>query len=289
MGIVRSTPLLVLAAFVCLGGVKLVEDPPPVAKPKPGDVKGTIAPAAKVASIEAVSRNTRQTFQPRSFDKKTGRFLFAGMPGGTDYDLRVLTTDGRTVEGIDLTWIESRMLRLAEIRRKQLGIGPERKHEFSMADVNELLKWVADWKDFMEIKRVLYVQGHGQRATVLVELLRTREFHAAKGALVWRVELWYLKNEFGGWDRLANSERVLHRRRISPGEWRKINLVYYPELTAHVDAAGRSEPLHFKLPEKGDLSRGRLANTDPEAKTLPHVRGLDVKPTAPQPHVTLDK
>ncbi len=269
---------LVLAGAICPAKVELKEDPPPVKPPRSGQVAGTITPAGKVASILAVSRLTLKTYRPASLDKATGRFRFADLPGDADYDIRVTTTDGRTVEGIDLAWIEARMLRLAALRRKQLDMPPEREESFDLDDARAILKWVDNWKDFMEIKRVLYVNGMGKRATVLVELMRTREFHAARGTLVWRVELWYMQNEFGGWDRLANSERVLHRKRVSLDQWRKIDLQYYPELSAHVDAAGRSKPLRFKLPEKGDLSRGRLANTKAECKTVPHVHGLDTKP-----------
>ena len=266
------------AAWQCPAKVDLKEDPPPVAAPKAGDVSGTIDPPAMVAKVEAVSRNTLKTYQPAAFDKATGRFRFAKLPGDADYDVRVTTTDGRTIEGIDLSWIEARMLRLAAERRKQLNMPPEREEPFDPDDAKAILKWVQDWKDFMEVKRVLYVNGMGKRATVLVELMRTREFHAAGGALVWRVELWYMQNEFGGWDRLANSERVLHRERISPAEWKKIDLQYFPELSAHVNPDGTSTPVRFTLPEKGDLSRGRLANSDPECKTLPHVYGLDSRP-----------
>ena len=269
---------MMTAASACFAKVELKEDPPPVAAPKAGDVAGTITPPAMVTKVEAVSRNTLKTSQPASFDKATGQFRFANLPGDADYDVRVTTTDGRTIEGIDLSWIEARMLRLAAARRKQLNMPPEREESFDLDDAKAILKWVQDWKDFMEVKRVLYVNGMGKRATVLVELLRTREFHAAGGALVWRVELWYMQNEFGGWDRLANSERVLHRERISPAEWKKIDLQYFPELSAHVNPDGTSEPLHFKLPDKGDLSRGRLANSDPECKTQPHVYGLDTRP-----------
>lgn len=269
---------LAITAGACPAKVELKEDPPPVAPPTSGDVSGTIAPAGKVARIEAVSRLTRKTYRPASFDKATGRFRFADLPGDADYDIRVTTTGGRTVEGIDLAWIEARMLRLSALRRRQLDMPPPREETFGLGDAKAILQWVEDWKDFMEIKRVLYVNGMGKRATVLVELMRTREFHAAGGALVWRVELWYMQNEFGGWDRLANSERVLHRKRSSPDQWRKIDLQYFPELSVHVDPNGASKPLNFKLPKKGDLSRGRLANTDPECKTAPHIYGLDTRP-----------
>jgi hypothetical protein len=265
---------LAVPASSGLAKVELKEDPPPVAAPKSGDVAGTITPPALVAKVEAVSRNTLKTYQVAAFDKATGRFRFANLPGDADYDVRVTTADGRTIEGIDLSWIEARMLRLASARRRQLNMPPEREESFDLDDAKAILKWVEDWKDFMEIKRVLYVNGMGKRATVLVELMRTREFHAAGGSLVWRVELWYMQNEFGGWDRLANSERVLHRERISPRQWKKIDLQYFPELGAHVNADGTSEPLHFRLPDKGDLSRGRLADSEPECKTAPHIFGL---------------
>jgi len=267
-----------MPASTCFAKVELKEDPPPVAPPTSGDVTGTITPAGKVAKIQAVSRLTLKTYRPASFDKAAGRFRFADLPGDADYDVRVTTTDGRTIEGIDLSWIEARMIRLAALRRRQLSMPPERQETFGLDDARAILKWVDNWKDFMEIKRVLYVNGMGKRATVLVELMRTREFHAAGGALVWRVELWYMQNEFGGWDRLANSERILHRERISPDQWRKIDLQYFPGLSAHVGPDGTSKPLHFKLPEKGDLSRGRLANTAAQCKTAPHIYGLDAKP-----------
>jgi hypothetical protein len=273
----RATAYAVLAlavagaASLCPAKVELEEDPPPVPAPKSGDVTGRITPAGRIDSIQAVSRNTLKTYRPASHNRATGAFRFANLPGDAHYDIRVTTMDGRTIEGIDLSWIESRMIRLAAERRKQLGMPPERDRPFTRGDANAILQWVDEWKDFMEVKRVLYLHGMGKRATLLVELLRTREFHASGGKLVWRIELWYMQDEFGGWDRLANSERVLHRRRITPAEWRKIDLQYYPELSAYVDPNGISEPVKFTLPKKGDLSRGRLPNTDPERKTKPHV------------------
>ena len=162
---------LVLPSSQCPAKVELKEDPPPVAAPKPGDVSGTITPPKLVAKVEAVTRDTLKTYQPAAFDQATGKFRFANLPGDADYDVRVTTTDGRTIEGIDLSWIETRMVRLASVRRKQLNMPPERQESFDLDDAKAVLKWVEDWKDFMEVKRVLYVNGMGKRATVLVELL----------------------------------------------------------------------------------------------------------------------
>lgn len=172
------------------------------------------------------------------------------------------------------------MLRMAAQRRKDLGLPPERAHKFSADDAKAITDWIAKLQDFMEIRRPLYIHGNGRRCTVLLELMRTREHYAGGGQFVWRVELWYFQNEYGGWEKVPNQERVLRRQRIAPGEWSKISLEYYPELSGHIDEAGYCRPIEFALPEKADLSRGRLPNTQPEVKTTAHLSGLDVKSAA---------
>jgi hypothetical protein len=280
---------MVAAAAGCAAAVKLTEDPPPLKAPKAGAVRGTIAPAEKVSKLYAVSRATGRRFLPDSWDKRTGKFRFAKLPGGANYDVCVETADGRRVEGIDLSFVDARMLRLMAARREQLELPPEAPHDFSPDDVKALLMFVGDLKDFMEIRRPLYIRGHGRRATVLLELMRTRDFYASKGEVIWRVELWYFENQYGGWEKLANQEVVLRRERIAPRQWRRIDVAYYPELSAHVAADGTSEPVKFTLPEKTDASRGRPAGTAPELETAPHVSGLDVKPPAPTTRPAAEK
>jgi hypothetical protein len=262
----------VLTGVALIGGVPLTEDPPVTAPPKAGDITGQIVSDEPIGSIVAVSRVTGREYAAASFDGKTGRFTFRHMPGDAAYDLRARIGQ-RTVEGIDLRFVDARMLRLGQLRRQQLHLPPEREHEFCRADVDEILRFIRDIQDFMEIRRVLYVQGRGTRATVLVELLRTREFYASNGEVIWRVELWYFQEKFGGWERLAKQEQVLHRRRIRPAEWRTIHLEYYPELSLYIDPEGKSTPVRF-TPPKPDLARGRLPNTDPKVATAPHVLGL---------------
>jgi len=273
----------VLAA-ACVGGVALTEDPPPARPPRAGNVTGTVTPASKVARIRLVSRVTGKTYAPKSFDRKTGRFVFEDLPGDAQYDVSLRTTDGRNIEGIDLEFVDHRMVRLAAARRKQLALPPEPAHEFSMDDVKELETFIRDMRDFMELRRILYLQGWGKRAVMLLELMRTREHYDGQGRYVWRVELWYFEHHYGGWEKVKNQERFLHRQRVSPGAWRKFNIEYYPQLTARVEANGYAKAVTFRIPDKPDPSRGRPAGTKPELKTATHIRGLDIKPaptTAP--------
>ena len=263
-----------VGALAWADGIKLTEDAPPVPPAKGGNVSGRIAPADEVTSLRAVSRVTKKEYQPDNFDRKTGKFLFKNLPGDARYDICFAAPGGRRIEGIDLDFVEQRMVRLAAARRKQLGLGPERTRAFGPGDVKQLVAFIADMKDFMEIRRVLYIKGRGPRATMLVELMRTRDFYSRKGSeVIWRVELWYFKNHFGGWDRLGNQERLLRRLRVNREQWQTVSVEYFPQLSAYVSPAGKAAPIVFKIPPKGDPSRGRLAGTPPEQKTTPHVLG----------------
>lgn len=287
---VTRFPFRGVFAFAALAGAcaamaapELKEDPPSARRPSAGDVTGTITPTETVAGLKAVSRVTGKSYACDSFDRATGKFLFQGLPGDARYDVCVTMKDGREVQGIDLDYADSRLLALAAQRRKDLGLPPEPAHSFGNADAQALLAFAAKFEDFMEIRRPLYIQGHGPRATMLVELMRTREFYASAGKIVWRVDLWYFEYRHGGWERAANQERVLRRERIDQADWKKINVEFYPELSATVDAEGKSQPVDFKLPAKPDPSRGRPANSEAELKAQPHVLGLDEPATSTAP------
>ena len=266
------------------GAVKLVEDSPPCPPPQSGSVSGVVSPAGGVTKLRAVSRVTQRTYQPASFDLATGRLLFKNLPGDARYDICFTFTGGREIEGIDLDFVDQRLLHLGEQRRKQLALPPERTHQFSSPDVKELLEFVKNMQDFMDDRRVLYVQGHGVRATVLVELMRSREFYsAASGEVIWRMELWYFTNQFGGWEKLANQERVLRRVRAGGDQWRKISVEYYPQLSAYVPPEGQAKEIILQIPAKADPSRGRVAGTKVHIETPPYVLGLTREQPASAP------
>jgi len=262
----------------CLGGVKLEEDKPFVKKPRAGDVTGKITPPALIKQLDAISRVTEQRHQPTSFDRSSGKFVFRGLAGDARYDICVQTTDGRSLEGIDLDFLEQRWLRLAAARRKDLGLPPESDHKFSMDDVAMMVHHVKNMREFMEIHRPLYIKGHGKWATMLIELMRTREHYAGAGRLIWRVELWYWEYRHGGWERVINQERLLRRQRVAPSVWGRTHVEWFPQLSACIDPDGYSPSIEFKIPAEQDIRRGRLPNTEPVQKVKPFVLGLDVKP-----------
>ena len=271
-GLAVSVSLILVLAW---GAVRLTEDKPLVAQPKGGRIQGQIASATPVSNLRAVSRASRQQYKPTRFDPRTGRFLFGQLPGDARYDLCFRVGPKREIEGIDLDFVDQRMLKLLALRRKQLDLPPERAHRFGPQDVEGLLAYVKEMKEFMEQRRVLYIRGQGTRATLLVELMRTRDFYDSGGAqYVWRVELWYFVNQFGGWDKLPNQERVLRRVRTTKAKWAAIGIEYYPQLSAYISPEGTCRPVTFRVPDKPDLSRGRMPGTAPNVQTPPHVLGV---------------
>lgn len=280
----KNAILILTFASLCFAGesnpVQLVDDPA-LPAPKPGSLRGQISPAETVQTLRAVRRDTGVQYEPATFDARTGCFTFADLPGDAVYDICITTTDGRSIEGIDLSFVDARLEKLAAVRRKQLNLPPRRREPFTKADVKQILRFIAGWRDFMDTRRVLYLRGRGSRAVVLVELMRLREFYAARRAdghtpdIVWRIELWYFVRQGGGWERIPNVERVLRRVRATPREWENVSVEYDPQLSLAIDETGQSKPLSFTIPAGPDPTKGRPAHTSAKLKTQPHVSGMD--------------
>ena len=264
---------VVVAVVAAVTQDELSEDHP-LPAPQTGTVTGVMTPGDQVASLSLISRQTGASAEPSAFDQASGEFTFTDLPGDATYDVVITTADGRSIEGIDLAFVDARLLRLAELRREQLGVPAEEPHRFTQADADAILRYVRELQGFMDLRRPLYVAGHGRRATLLVETMRTREFHESDGNIVWRMELWYFEHHSGGWARVDNQSRLLRRVKASPAKWRKIQVEYWPELSVFIDAEGNSAAVTFEIPAGVDPSRGRPADTPPELDTEAHILGL---------------
>lgn len=275
--------LLALAGGFALAGdpAELPEPEPMVDPPAKGKIEAFLTPAGRIQSVYLVSRATGKTFAPVSWEKEKGTVRFEQLPGDQSYDLVIRTPEGRNIEGIDLSFVDSPLLRLARKGRKLRGLEPLPTHRFTREDAKEIAAFASRQEDFMDWSRTLYVRGHGHLATALVERMRTRAFYAGAGEVIWRIELWYFQWQGGQWVRLPNQARVLRRERTSPARWAGIDVSYHPELSVFVDDQGKSVPVKFALPEKTDPRRGRPARSDPKLAQEPWVSGLDEKDPAP--------
>ncbi len=261
---------------------------------KPGGISGTVAPADKAKSIVAVPRILDVTcagcgkrFAARAntpggaikcrscgksfavpvyeakVDRQQGRFQITGLTAGQRYDLIVETTAGR-IEGIDLSPLETDLERL---RRKNVTANPRAFDDEDRAAVVELITKVKQFENFV---RPLYIVGHGDKATVLLEKARiqdekTAAFHSEQGnEAIWRVEVWYFRKWYGGWERVSNVEGVLYRKRMTRSEYDAMNWVFSASLGGIVAAEGDAgKPVAIEIPDRLDPKLGRTAASKP--------------------------
>ncbi len=277
-----SCALLSLACVAAAADVKLVEDPPTSKAPEAGDLAGRIANPSSVAALAAVSRVTGKRYTPKSFDPKTGRFVFAKLPGDAYYDVCIKTAEGQRIEGIDLSWFECRMLALADKRREELGVPAPSDHTFSKTDADALIKFVANREDFSDLNRPLYIRGDAGRAVMLVERIRSTKFHASKaGELIWRTDLWYFTFDAGGWQLLGRTERLVERHRFVGNAWDSFAIVYEAALSGYVNAKGDSKPIVYTIGATFDPTKGRVAGAATKQPAKPVVLGLPAATTRP--------
>ncbi len=267
-----------------------------------GRITGTVTPAERVKSVLAIPRcldvtcsSCKRQFTARAntpgkqikcracgktfpvptykatFDKDGGVFTVAGLPVGQRYDLIVETTVGR-IEGVDLSPVESD---LEKLRRKRIRANPR---EFGDQDRRTIVELITKVEQFENFVRPIYIVGHGDKATALVEKARiqdedTGKFHSEQGdEAIWRVELWYFRKWFGGWERVSNVEGVLYRRRMSRSQYDAMNWIFSDKLGGiEVDEAGSSRPVTVNIPARLDPRLGRAAApaTTP-GQTSPH-------------------
>lgn len=229
------------------------------------DLKGTILsknPIVKIVAVDrlladplAVSKDVPQDpfVYPGTIDPKTGggAFTIPKLLTGRKYDLIVWTKTAGELEPKATRW-EGVSL---DYHREVVPGAPVTEE-----DKTWLKDFVATEPQFANKARVLWMAADHQHATLLVELLRDTEFHSgASQEIIYRTELWYFENLYGGWAKDKNTERVLVRWRGDIGKFPQI-WQYVPGLggieISPTGVVGTGNPLELKLPEEPDKKRG---------------------------------
>jgi hypothetical protein len=225
---------------------------------------GTLKSAARITRIAAVDRtwadvlktseqNPKDPFLYDGNFTEKGEFIIEHLLPRRTYDLIVWTA---AADGTATRWEGACMDYHRAIKPSTAATAEDRKNIATL---------ITDVPQFYDKCRPLRIAADHQHAAVLVELVRTREFHSdAGGEVIYRVELWYFENLFGGWAKDANTEKVLARVRGRPADLQK-NWQFVPELgglTAASPAAGtQTAPAtqaawSFTLPDKPDPRHG---------------------------------
>ena len=109
------------------------------------------------------------------------------------------------LQGVDLSWYDE------EPAKKDAGaLGDD--------DREQVRAIVQDVPGFYNKSDVLALRGDHDRAVGLLRLVRDTDFYNGKGQIVWRIELWYFRNRHGGWEAVAQQNKVLRRERFKNAE-----------------------------------------------------------------------
>jgi hypothetical protein len=193
----------------------------------PGDMK----PKAAVAVATAMKLQTAGKITADSV-------MFENLLPDTAYDFRLNLANGTVLQGVDLGWY------IPEEAAKP-DAGP-----LEDDDRKEIATIVGGLQPFMNHAAILQLRGDHDRATALCEFSRDKGFVNDKGGeIIWRVELWYFKYQAGGWEAVAQVNKILRRERFKTRESYKATtekLKWVPELGGIRVTADKS-PLTIKL------------------------------------------
>jgi hypothetical protein len=133
--------------------------------------------------------------------------------------------------------------------------------------VESIRKLVLGMTSFADRRRILFLEGAGTEAWVLVEELTTRTTSLPSPVpfVVWRVEVWSYRKEFGAWDRYDS--RVMARERLPVTEFEQTTWVFDPALgglrvPGREGSASDAVPVvevAYEVPQEFDPAHGLVA------------------------------
>ncbi|HZK79794.1 MAG TPA: hypothetical protein VFC46_01980 [Humisphaera sp.] len=176
-------PLLFLThpAFAGTGGTLTVELP-----------SGT-----KVASATATAWGLKVE-SPGAVNGTT--LTFTNLLPEAPYDVRLTLADGTVVQGVNLGWYNE--------EEAKPDPGPLRD-----ADRDEIKK-ISSIDPFYNKTNILTIDGTHERAAALVQFVRDKDFYAGAGQVIWHIEIYYFKNQHGGWEKISQQNKVIRRERF---------------------------------------------------------------------------
>lgn len=116
---------------------------------------------------------------------------------------QVQTKDGLRLVGVDMAWYAP---------------APSSAAEPLSDDDRKQIQEICTVPSFYDRCEILLLQGNADRAVGLTQLVRDRDFHAGKGEVIWRAELWYFEFQNGGWAKVSQQNKVLDRQRFASRE-----------------------------------------------------------------------
>jgi hypothetical protein len=168
-----------------------------IAADRPASLMIQTPPNLKIASAIACGIGGKNAVSGSVSDQG---IRFQNLSTDIPYDVCLNLADKTVLQGVNLSWYDDE---------------PAKPDAGDLTDDDRTaIKEIIDVPSFYNHSDILAIRGSHDRATVLVQLVRDKDFYNGAGQIVWRVELWYFQEEFGGWEKVAQQNRVLRRERF---------------------------------------------------------------------------
>jgi len=248
-------------------------------------ISGTLLPPGKAKSVQALERlgatmtaiNNR--YYPGTLDHQTGKFEIPNLPDGT-YQLLIDCGDA-TIEGIDLAidgeedgptfdylfktkTLTVQRLDLSQFLDPDEAPSQQKKDELAskalgLPKLLEKLDSLRRIDRFCDHFRPLCAHGTKNKALVLVELARLRDFYAGSGQAIYRIEIWNFERVDPVWDQPNKGLRVLQRHRLGKDAYLKLGAFLDPKLGGIKILKAKSVPdINCTIPDKWDDAMGKI-------------------------------
>jgi hypothetical protein len=186
---------------------------------------------AAVAVASAVGTRTAGVVREQAIS-------FSNLLPATPYDVQIALADGTELRPIDLSWYNE------EPAKADAGpLDDTDRHDINMI--------VTDVPSFYNKGELLLLKGDHDRAVGLVQMVRDTPFYASKGDIVWRIELWYFKNQYGGWEIISQQNKIIRRERFKNASdyAAALKVKWVPELGGiRLPDGAKQETLTVQLP-----------------------------------------
>lgn len=203
------------------------------------ELHATITPADKVAKVYAVDRRARSWPKPKYEAKREGdAWVVSGLSAGY-YDLWI-DTDKGVVEGANMKIINE----IGEVEVPGEDVPP-----LSDRDKKKIADYCMTMKIFENNRRVLAIDGHKERARVLIEKLMTAQtsLPSEEPIVFWRPEVWQFEFMYGGWVKNKRST-VLEREKLTYPMWRQLRYRFDPQIGGIKVADDAPARVTYQLP-----------------------------------------
>jgi len=169
--------------------------------------------------------------------------VFENLPANAAFDASLRLSAGITLQGIDMTWYSTEKAR-------------DDTEPLNDDDRQQIQTQATAITSFYNKSRILKLVGTHDRAVALVERIRDKGFHSNKGdEVIWHIELWYLKNQHGGWEHVQQTNRLVRRERFASSvEFKKtVDSIRWVPALGHLMSPGDQSTLTVTL-QPGDVS-----------------------------------